>query len=44
MPKNREKNIKLIRGLLGPTTGDNDKLIITKKGVIYLKPIKNKKR
>jgi len=44
MSSDLTKHIKLVRGILGPTTGKTDKLVITKKGVIYLKPLKIKKR
>ena len=39
-----KKTVQLIRGILYTGTGSTEKLIITKKGVIYLKSLKNKKR
>jgi len=44
MSSSKKKNIKILRGLLGSPTGSNEKLIITKKGVIYLKTYKSKKK
>jgi len=40
MPEKKDNIIKLIRGILGAPSGKNDKLVITKKGVIYLKKMK----
>ena len=40
MPEKEKNKIKLIRGVLGVPSGGKDKLVFTKKGVIYLKKLK----
>lgn len=41
MSSQKETNIKIVRGLLGTPSGKNEELIITKKGVIYLRKSKS---
>lgn len=43
MSSNSSTEIQLLQGIFGSCSGTMNNLVITKTGVVYLKPIKKKK-
>lgn len=43
MSSKSSTEMQLLQGILGSCSGVMNNLIVTKKGVVYLKPIKKKK-
>lgn len=43
MSSHSSTEIQLLQGILGSCSGTMNNLVITKTGVVYLKPIKKKK-